>query len=243
VTELVKGHILTLKAVVDAQAAGDWPKAYAATRSAYGHMHMIGDPLAGAIAKQFPQKFRGAADSPAASLRNTLNLALREHAIIAAMATGSALGGRTAEFNAAAGALDANSVDISKAIGSVYGADAERAFLPLWRKHIVFVVDYTTGLATQDKTKQDKAVTDLLRYADDFGAFLSSANPNLPKSAVADLVKGHILTLKDVVDAQSAKEWPKVYSNLRLASSHMAMIADPLGMAIAKQFPEKYAQR
>jgi hypothetical protein len=56
-------------------------------------------------------------------------------------------------------------------------------------------------------------------------------------------VKGHILTLKDVVDAQAAKEWLKVYSNLRLATSHMAMIADPLGMAIAKQFPERFAQR
>ena len=240
---LLKVHILTLKDVIDAQAASDWPKAYAATRSAYGHMHMIGDPLAAAIAKQFPQKFSGAVDSPAASLRNALNLALREHAILAAMATGSALGGRSAEYNAAAGAVDANSIDIAKAIGSVYGADAEKAFLPLWRKHIGFVVDYTTGLATKDKAKQDKAVSDLIRYADDFGAFLSSANPNLPKSAVADLVKGHILTLKDVVDAQAAKEWPKVYSNLRLATSHMAMIADPLGMAIAKQFPEKYAQR
>jgi copper chaperone CopZ len=243
VTELVKGHILTLKAVVDAQAAGDWPKAYAATRSAYSHMHMIGDPLAAAIAKQFPQRFSGAADSPAANLRNTLNLALREHAIIAAMATGSALGGRDAEFKAAAGALDANSVDISKAIGSVYGADAEKAFLPLWRKHIGFVVDYTVGIAKKDKTKQDKAVADLIQYSEDFGAFLSSANPNLPKSAVAELVKGHVVTLKDVIDAQAAKEWPMVYSNLRTASSHMAMIADPLGMAIAKQFPEKYAQR
>jgi hypothetical protein len=243
VADLVKGHILTLKEVVDAQAAGDWPKAYAATRSAYGHMHMIGDPLAAAIAKQFPQKFSGAPDSPAANLRNTLNLALREHAVLAAMATGSALGGRTAEFNAAAGAVDANSIDIAKAIGSVYGTDAEKAFLPLWRKHIGFVVDYTTGLATKDKAKQDKAVSDLIRYADDFGAFLSSANPNLPKSAVADLVKGHILTLKDVVDAQAAREWPKVYSNLRMATSHMAMIADPLGAAIAKQFPDRYAQR
>jgi hypothetical protein len=177
-----------------------------------------------------------------ANLRNTLNLALREHAILAAMATGSALGGRTAEFSAAAGAVDANSVDIAKAIGSVYGADAEKAFLPLWRKHIGFVVDYTTGLAVKDKAKQDKAVADLIGYADDFGAFLSSANPDLPKSAVAELVRGHILTLKDVVDAQAAKEWPKVYSNLRLATSHMAMIADPLGAAIAKQFPDRYAQ-
>jgi hypothetical protein len=243
VADLVKGHILTLKDVIDAQAQGDWPKVYGAIRSAYHHMQMIGDPLAGAIAKQFPNRFPGSPDSPAATLRTNLNMALREHAIVAAMATGSALGGREAEFKAAASALDGNSIDIAKAIGSVYGADAEKAFLPLWRKHIGFVVDYTTGLAAKDKAKQDKAVGDLIMYADDFAAFLSSANPNLPKSAVAELVKGHIITLKDVVDAQAAREWPKVYANLRMAASHMAMIADPLGIAIAKQFPNHFAQR
>jgi hypothetical protein len=125
----------------------------------------------------------------------------------------------------------------------VYGTDAEQAFLPLWRKHIGFVVDYTGGLASNDKAKQDKAVTDLVNYAEDFGAFLASANPNLPKETVANLVKGHILTLKDVVDAQAAKDWPMVYRNLRLAAAHMTMIADPLGSAIAKQFPERFAQR
>jgi hypothetical protein len=243
VADLVKGHILTLKDVVDAQAAGDWPKAYAAVRSAYHHMQMIGDPLAAAIVKQFPSRFAGSPDSSASTLRTTLNMALREHAIIAAMATGSALGGREAEFKAAANALDGNSIDIAKAIGSVYGADAETAFLPLWRKHIGFVVDYTTGLATKDKAKQDKAVNDLIKYSEDFGAFLSSANPNLPKNTVAELVKGHIITLKEVVDAQAAREWPKVYANLRTAASHMAMIADPLGMAIVKQFPGRFAQR
>lgn len=243
VADLVKHHVVSLKDVVDAQASADWPKAYAAVRSAYQHMRMIGDPVAGAIVKQFPSRFAGSPDSPEATLRATLNLAFREHAIIAAMATGSALGGREAEFKAAANALDGNSIDIAKAIGSVYGADAEKAFLPLWRKHIGFIVDYTTGLATKDKVKADKAVTDLVRYADDFGAFLSSANPNLPKSAVADLVKGHIGTLKDVIDAQAAREWPKVYANLRMAASHMAMIADPLSMAIAQQFPGRFAQR
>ena len=78
------------------------------------------------------------------------------------MATSHALGGRDAAFKGAVGGLDANSVDISKAIGSVYGPDAEKAFLPLWRKHIGFFVDYTTGVATKDKAKQDKAVVDLV---------------------------------------------------------------------------------
>ncbi|HKA34875.1 MAG TPA: hypothetical protein VKH64_16805 [Candidatus Binatia bacterium] len=177
----------------------------------------------------------------AADLRTGLNTLFAEHVSLAASATGAALGGRDAEFKAAAGALDANSIAIAKAIGSVYGADAEAAFLPLWRKHIGFVVDYTVGLATKDKAKQAKAVNDLVGYTDDLGAFLSSANPNLPKATVAELVKGHILTLKDVIDAQAAKDYNKTYMLLRTATGHMHMIADPLADAIVKQFPDRYA--
>jgi hypothetical protein len=178
---------------------------------------------------------------PASELRAKLNTLLQEHAYLAAGATNAALGGRQSEFQAAAGALDANSVDISKAIGMVYGPGAESAFLALWRKHIGFFIDYATGVATKDKAKQDKAVNDLVGYTQDFGAFLASANPNLPKAAVADLVKTHVLTLKDVVDAQGMGDQKKAYMALRSAAAHMMMIADPLANAIAKQFPEKFA--
>jgi hypothetical protein len=178
---------------------------------------------------------------PASELRTGLHTLLREHVYLAAAATGAALGGRTAEFQAAAAALDANSVDIAKAVGSVYGADAEQAFLPLWRKHIGFTVDYTVGVATKDKVKQEKAVADLVRYTQDFGAFLSSADPNLRKDAVADLVKTHVLTLKEVIDAQASGNVVQAYAALRHAADHMAMIANPLADAIVEQFPIKYA--
>jgi hypothetical protein len=201
---------------------------------------MIGDPLAGAIVKQFPDKIAGATDTRAASLRTALNLALREHVYLASAATGAALGGRGPEFKAAAAALDANSVDVAKAIGSVYGADAEQAFLPLWRKHIAMVVDYTVGAATNDRARQDKAVADLVGYTQDFGAFLSAANPNLPKAVVADLVKHHVLTLKDVIDAQAAKDPGRAFMAERAGAAHMQMIADPLAEAIVKQFPDSF---
>ncbi len=110
--------------------------------------------------------------------------------------------------------------------------------MPLWRKHIGFVVDYTVGVATKDK-----AVSDLVQYTQDFGAFLSSANPNLPKQVVADLVKTHASTLKDVIDAQGAKDWSKFYPSLRTAAGHMQMIGDPLAEAIVKQFPTRFASR
>ena len=176
----------------------------------------------------------------ASGLRSTLNTLFQEHIYLAAAATGAALGGREAEFKAAAAALDANSVSISKAIGSVYGQGAEDAFLPLWRKHIGMVVDYTVGVAANDKAKQDKAVADLIGYTQDFGAFLQSANPNLPKSVVADLVKHHVVTLKEVIDAQASKDQAKTYTAMRTAAGHMQMIADPLAEAIVKQFPGKF---
>ncbi len=239
VAGLIKDHVLTLKTVIDAQAAGDQPKQFAAIREAYGHMHQIADPLAGAIAKQMPDKFPGNPDSKAATLRSNLNVMEREHVYLAARATGAALGGRNAEFTAAADALDANSVDLAKAIGSVYGADAERAFLPLWRKHIGFFVDYTQGVAAKDQAKQDKAVADLTQYTQDFGAFLNSAN-GLPKDTVATLLREHVLGLKSVVDAQAAGDQPKVYGNLRTAMAHMQMVADPLAEATVKKFPDKF---
>ena len=240
VADLVKHHVLTLKAVIDAQAAKDHDRAFTALRTGAGHMQMIAGPLATAIAKQFPDKIAGASDTPAAGLRTALNLALREHVYLASAATGAALAGRDAEFKAAAGALDANSVAIAKAIGSVYGPDAEQAFLPLWRKHIGMVVDYTVGKATNDQAKQDRAVSDLIGYTQDFGAFLSGANPNLPKAVVADLVKHHVVALKDVIDAQAARDHTRGFVAVRTGAGHMQMIADPLAEAIVRQFPDRF---
>jgi len=201
----------------------------------------IGEPIARTEAQPGHAMTAMATSSTKASgLRSTLNTLFQEHIYLAAAATGAALGGREAEFKAAAAALDANSVAISKAIGSVYSQGAEDAFLPLWRKHIGMVVEYTVGVATNDKVKQDKAVADLIGYTQDFGAFLQSANPNLPKSVVADLVKQHVVTLKEVIDAQASKDQAKTYLAMRTAAGHMQMIADPLAEAIVKQFPDKF---
>lgn len=176
----------------------------------------------------------------AASLRTTLNTQLQEHAYLAAAATGAALGGRSGEFKAAANALDMNSQALASAVGGVYGADAGTAFLGLWRRHITIVVDYTTAVAKKDKVAADKAVMGLIGYTQALAAFLSGANPNLPKAAVADLVKSHILTLKDVIDAQAAGDQARSFTALRSAAGHMQMIADPLADAIVKQFPGKF---
>src|SRR2546427_11454709 len=96
------------------------------------------------------------------------------------------------------------------------------------------------GVAANDRAKADKAVNDLVGYSQDFGAFLQSANPNLSKSVVADLVKHHVVTLKAVIDAQASKDQAKTFATLRAAAGHMQMIADPPAGAIAKRSPDKF---
>ena len=114
------------------------------------------------------------------------------------------------------------------------------AFLPLWRSHIGMVVDYTVGKATNDMAMQEKAVNDLIGYTNDFSAFLSGANENLPKDVVQELLKDHALTLKEIIDAQADGDQMRQFMAIRTAGAHMQMIADPLAEATVAKFPEKF---
>jgi hypothetical protein len=240
VTQLTTQHVLQTKAVVDAQAAGSWPVAYQAIRTAYTHMQMIGDPLAEAIAKGQAGKFPGDAASKGADLRANLNMLLQEHLYLASMATGAALGGRTGELQAAGGALNANGTDIGAAIGSLYGTDAQSRFNQIWSAHNGFFVDYTTGVATNDAAMRTKAVNDLTRtYVPQFATFISGAT-GLPVSAVTDLTKQHVLTTRSIVDAQGAKDWTTAARDDRAAAQHMEMIGDPLAAAIVAKLPQRF---
>ena len=240
-------HITTLKEVIDAQKAGDQPRVYSSLREAYAHMGEFATTLAGATVQKFPEKFDGDAASSAAGLRAGMTSLLREHVFLATSATGAALGGRQAQFEAAATALNgptnSNSADVVGAITSVYGNDVGKAFDGLWRSngHIPAVVAYTQGIAANDKAKSDKAVADLLAYAKTFGTTMNQVNGNLPADAVEEAIKGHATTLKAVIDAQKAGDAAQTATLLREAVRHMSMTADTLSEATVKQLPEKFA--
>ncbi len=238
VSELVIDHVLQTKAVVDAQAAGDWDAAYDATREAYAHMQMIGDALAPAIAEG--NDIEGDATAPAVGLRVALNQFLQEHLYLASFATDAALGGREDEFAAAGAALNANGTDLGAAIGVLYGTDAEDTWNEIWSAHNGFFVDYTTGVATDDMAMQDQAVEDLTTvYVPDFAAFLSGAT-DIPEDALGELITEHVLTTKAVVDAQASGDAAAAADADRSAAQHMNMLADPLAAAIVVKLPDQF---
>ena len=207
-----------------------YEKAYAEVRHAYAHMFTTADVLTGAIATQkgFAETANKAADT-----RQTLTRLLGEHALLASVATTKGLTG-AADFEAAAGALDKNSVELADVIGSVYGGSARTEFLKQWRDHIRMFVDYTTATAKKDKAAQDRAVAELGGYTQTFGTFLGTA-VGLPPAAVQASLKDHVGQLKDAVDLAAAGNADGAYAKVREAYHHMGMTAEVLAGAIAKQ--------
>jgi hypothetical protein len=174
--------------------------------------------------------------------RTAFHPLLTEHVHLAASTTGAAMAGRTGELSAAVRALDANGRDLAQALGAVYGSDAERRFLAGWRRHIEFFVWYAKGVMTNDRSMRKKAVDGLEGYAVELGDFISGANPHLTKDAVADLARSHTRALLLVIEAQGADDHGKAYAALRAAALQSSTIADPLGSAIVRQFPDRFGR-
>jgi hypothetical protein len=197
--------------------------------------------LAGAIVKQFPTKFPGAADDAPATLRASLTALLTDHVYLAGItiATGVGSGLTSPAVKAAAAALDANSVALSKMIGSVYGAGAATRFLALWRAHIGYFIDYTKAQLAHDAAAAQQALAHLDGYRRAFGTLMASANPNLTAPAVAGALKAHVASMTAVIRA-AVKRSPKAFDRLREAAGHMPATADVLATAIAKQFPDRF---
>ncbi|HVL91084.1 MAG TPA: hypothetical protein VM841_12700 [Actinomycetota bacterium] len=241
VADALVPHVNSTFDAIDALVAGS-PDAFAKLREGAAVMPGIAEVLAGAIAKQFPDKIAGDPGSAGSGLRSALTTLLVEHEYLAGITISTAVanGLDAAPTKAASAALDANSVALSDAIDSVYEG-AGKSFLPLWRKHIGFFVDYTVGKLSNDEAKQKTAREGLDGYRNDFGAFLASANPNLTKDAVADALVPHVNTTFDAIDAMTAKS-PTAFVKLQEGAQVMPGIAEVLAGAIAAQFPDKFAK-
>jgi hypothetical protein len=174
--------------------------------------------------------------SEAAALRATLTSLLSDHVWLAGNALDTAVQNKgdlkDPQVVGAVKALDANSVALAKAIGSVY-PEAEKPFLASWRQHIGFFVNYTLGKATKDDKQVAKAKADLNKYRTSFGQLINSVIPELPADAVAEELIPHVNSLFAAIDASVAGK-PDYQAKLTMAADHMVMTAEILAGGIAK---------
>lgn len=180
-----------------------------------------------------------ATDTAAADLRVLLNNLEQEHVSLASAATRAGFDGDPA-FSAAAKSLDDNSNALADAVGSVYGDDARGKFYTIWNSHIGFFVDYTTAAKAGDKAGMDQAVANLNGYVEEVSNFFSTANQNLPKDAVKQLVTEHVMLLKAAVDAHGAGDFAMSYQKEQEAVEQIHAIADAIAGAIVKQKPDSF---
>src|SRR5512137_365784 len=81
-----------------------------------------------------------------------------------------------------------NQDDIGDAIKPVYGDEAGKKLAGLLRDHILIATEVVKAAKMDNKDELKKASNKWSLNADDIAAFLSSANPNLPKNVLEDML-------------------------------------------------------
>jgi hypothetical protein len=200
-------------------------------RTAAAHMPMTAAALAAGIAEG--AVIDGDPASPAADLRSTLTALLTEHVYLSGIgvATAYATAPNSAEFQAAAAALDRNSVAVADAVGAIV-PDQRESFLDAWRAHIGDFVSYAVAAKGGDDEAKAKELADLAAYTRSQGAFFEQiTGGELPATAATASLDEHVATLAAAVDALAAGE-TGAYGLLKTAGDHMAMSAEALAGGI-----------
>lgn len=137
-----------------------------------------------------------------------------------------------------------NAKAIGQSIAPFYGKAAGEKFATLFVGHYSAVKDYMNaafknnfkGNAALKKAALDK----LTKNANEIAAFLSSANPNLPKATVYGLLVTHAQQHMTSIDATAKKDWSGEADMWEPMVKHIYTISDAAADAIAKQFPDKF---
>jgi hypothetical protein len=142
----------------------------------------------------------------------------------------------------AADQVVANATAIAGAVGGYYGAPAGDRMLDLLAGHwgaVKAYADATPAGAKANAVAQQAAARQLTANAKAIAAFLAGANPNLPEPTLVALLSAHgahhVAQIGQVAQHDYAAE-AKTWAAMR---AHMLTIADALGVALVKQFPDK----
>jgi hypothetical protein len=212
VAQLTSQQVLEDKGFIDDVFAGRYATYYSDLHRAYVQTSRLGDALAGQVAHDFPDKFRGDPSAHLVDVRVSLNEMLQEHSYLATMATDAVFASRNAEKTAATAALAANADMLGTAFSTAFGNTVGTQFDKVWAARDAALVGYAAGDATARQSLTETFVA----------AFAPLAK--VGKSQIASQVAA---TLK-VIDDQRAKSAKAIPSDDRAAATAMQPIADSI---------------
>jgi hypothetical protein len=144
------------------------------------------------------------------------------------------------DAQAAAARLLKNQEDIGAAIAGFYGKAAGDALTALLKEHITIAVDLIKAAKAGDNAAQQQADAKWKKNAGDIADFLSKANANWPRAALADMMNRHLATTTDEVVARLTKNWDADVKAFDAVYDHILAMSDALSDGIIKQFPAKF---
>ena len=137
-----------------------------------------------------------------------------------------------------------NAKAIGQSIAPFYGQAAGEKFATLFVGHYSAVKAYMNAAFANgfkgNATLKKAAIDKLTKNANEIAAFVSSANPNLPKGTVFGLLLTHGQQHVMSIDATAKRDWSHEADMWDPMVKHVYTIGDALADGIAKQFPDKF---
>lgn len=181
-----------------------------------------------------------AVGSKASTLRADLVALGTEHQDLTYAAVGDALDGSPGA-EASKADLIKNGADLSAAVGSVYGADAQKKFNDIWNVHLNAFVAYAVASKSDDAAGKQAAMADIdANYTKPISALLAGANPNLPQATLEAGFKEHIDMTAQMIDNHVKGDFAAEAELRDDSVDHLKGLMGTLAGAIVKQFPEKF---
>ena len=225
----VREHVDHLVEGADAYAAKDYQGAATMYRHAYAHSFQLGAALAHAL---LPAKVGAGLDSPALTLRSSLTQSLGEHVALVVAAMRSAVGDQD-DFSAMGTALNANTLDLTSAIDTLFGATAAKGFQSRWADHVDQLMVYTSATVKDDAAGQQTARLKLREFDSSFAAFLNTATQNrVGEPALTQTFALHDRMLLAEIDAYAAKSFQPAQDLSQQAYAEMFTVSQQLSEAI-----------
>jgi hypothetical protein len=223
-------HVEGLLAQADAYAKGDYATADSEYQQAFRHTYALGGTFAAAL---LPAKDAATLGTPSWQLRVNLTEALGEHVALIVAAMRAVSGTTTADFKGLGGALNSNTVALSGAIGTLFGAPAAARFQALWADHVDALIAVTSAAATGDTTKQEEGQRQLAAFAPALAKFLNGATQSrLSADALSQAFVMHDQMLIQEVQAFQAKDYATAHDLGYQAYDQMYDLSAQLSHAI-----------
>jgi hypothetical protein len=239
----VKEHISMLVDGADAFAEKDYPQSAALYRQSYEHTFGLGTTLAETL---LPASVGKQLSQPEVQLRTSLTEVLGEHValVIAAM---RAAAGDQADFTAMGKQLNVNTLNLTKAIDSLFGSKAATGFQQYWSDHVDNLMTYTSAAIKGDSETERSARVQLRGFETNFGNFMNTATENrLGAKALVQAFVAHDRELLAEVDAYAGKNYQEAqnisyqtYTDMFTVSGELA---GAIGQTLAGKLPKGGSQ-